>query len=188
LFPFKDSCRSSALCLEWQCRLGAHHPYRKVEELLPFFTRGAASVADNTVARHVLAVGQLVDPSWMYKAPEDVRRTLMERATRDSATSRPIMYISSDAHALRRYVDESWAWSWKMINGLRIWCEDKDSGEIIHLGGEFTWGDCEVVGRRVQSLREAGVMPNHSPEWIKVDAQVAFESERDSCGMASHVR
>jgi hypothetical protein len=87
------------------------------------------------------------------------------------------MYISSDAHALRRYVDESWAWSWKMINGLRIWCEDKDSGEIIHLGGEFTWGDCEVVGRRVQSLREAGVMPNHSPEWIKVDAQVAFVSD-----------
>lgn len=39
---------------------------------------------------------------------------------------------STDAHALRRYVDETWSASWKMVNGIRLWCIDRRSGKVMH--------------------------------------------------------
>ena len=74
--------------------------------------------------------------------------TLQERATQDKDTGRPLLYVSSDAHALRRYVGDTWELPWKMVNGIRVWCEDAKTGQVVHLGGEFTWGNCREVGRR----------------------------------------
>ena len=46
-----------------------------------------------------------------------------------------------------------------MANGLRLWCIDRNNGAIIHLGGEFTWGDCHAVGDIIHWLIETGHLP-----------------------------
>lgn len=152
VFPLHPHCRSSELCLEWECRLGSQLPFRQAEDALRFFTHGATDVEDCTIARHLLAVGGLVDRSWTYRTPEDIARILEDRATRDTETGKPLLYLSTDAHALRRYVDESFDAPWKMINGIRMWCIGRRSGQVIHLGGEYTWGDCHEVAARFRSL------------------------------------
>lgn len=177
LFPFHQACRSSPLCLEWEARLGAQHPFRKAEELFHFFTRGVSTVEDTTISRHMLALSDMVEPSWLYKQPEDIRAALRNKATRDRTTNRPLIYMSTDAHALRRYVGNGWVKNWKMVNGIRIWCEDATTGKIIHLGGEFTWGDCREVGVRVQALITAGVLPNGDEAWTALNAQLVFISD-----------
>ena len=186
LLPHHRSCRSSPLCLEWEARLGSQHPFRKAEEMMHFFTRGASTVEDTTIARHMLALSRMIEPEWLYKKPEDVRRTLRDKATRDKVTGRPLLYVSSDAHALRRYVGDTWARQWKMVNGIRVWCEDAETGQIIHLGGEFTWGDCNEVGARIRALRDAGVLPNDDPAWTELNAQVVFVSD-GSAWLLDHV-
>jgi len=70
-----------------------------------------------------------------------------------------VLYISSDAHLIRRYVDETWQAAWKNVNGIRLWCIDKDTGAIIHLGGEYTTGDCHVVQEGFRWLTDIGVLP-----------------------------
>ena len=177
LLPYHRSCRSSPLCLQWEARLGLQHPFRKAEEMLQFFTRGASTVEDTTIARHMLALSRMVEPDWLYRTPDDIRKTLGEKATRDKVTGRPLIYVSSDAHALRRYVGDTWALQWKMVNGIRVWCEDAHTGQIVHLGGEFTWGDCHEVAERIRALREAGILPNDEPAWQAVDAQIVFVSD-----------
>jgi hypothetical protein len=152
VFPLHPHCRSSELCLEWEARLGSQLPFRQAEDALRFFTHGATDVEDCTIARHLLAVGGLVDRSWTYRTPEDIARILEDRATRDTENHRPLLYMSTDAHALRRYVDETFDAPWKMINGIRMWCIDRRSGQVIHLGGEYTWGDCHEVAARFRSL------------------------------------
>jgi len=69
LFPYHLACRSSPLCLEWEARLGAQHPFRKAEQLLRFFTRGASTIEDTSIARHMLALSSMVDSSWLYRTP-----------------------------------------------------------------------------------------------------------------------
>ena len=177
LLEYHRSCRSSPLCLEWEARLGAQHPFRKAEEMLHFFTRGASTVEDTTIARHMLALSEMIEPEWLYKTPEDVRRTLRQKATRDKTTGRPVIYVSSDAHALRRYVGDTWALHWKMVNGIRVWCEDAATGEIVHLGGEFTWGDCREVGKRIKALVAAGILPNDDAAWQELNAKIVFVSD-----------
>ena len=144
---------------------------------MAFFTRGASTIEDATISRHMLAMSRMVEPEWLYQTPEVIRQTLQDKATRDKVTNRPLLYVSSDAHALRRYVGDTWALQWKMVNGIRVWCEDAETGQIIHLGGEFTWGDCHEVRARVQALCEAGVLPNDDPAWVDFDAQVVFISD-----------
>jgi len=144
--PLHPKTRSSELCLEWESRLGSEHPFRKAQESLSYFTHGAVSLEDTTIARHMVTAARLIDPDWLYRDPAEIRTILEERATRDTKTGQPILYASSDAHALRRYVDETWDAQWKMANGIRLWCVDRNNGAIIHLGGEYTWGDCEEVG------------------------------------------
>ncbi len=179
LLPYHRRCRSTPLCLEWEVRLGAQHPFRKAEEMLQFFTRGASTTEDTTIARHMLALGAMVDPEWLYQTPENVRKTLREKATQDKISGRPLLYVSCDAHALRRYVDDTWALQWKMVNGIRMWCEDAATGRIVHLGGEFTWGDCREVGKRIGDLVAAGVLPNDDAAWKELNAQIVFVS--DAC-------
>lgn len=152
-------CRSSELCLEWETRLGKDFPFRRAQQMLSFFTHEAVSLEDTTIAAHMATVGKLVDPSWLYRTPGEIRTLLSERATRDRETGRPLVYFSTDAHALRRFVDSTWTAAWKMANGLRLWCVDRHTGTVIHLGGEYTWGDCNQVGAIVERLIASGILP-----------------------------
>jgi hypothetical protein len=177
LLSCQRHCRCSPLCLEWESALGAEHPFRSAEEALHFFTRGATTVADNTIAEHAVTVGTLVGRQWLFQTPSEIRSVLLTRATRDRKTNQPLLYFSTDAHALRRYTDETWRWDWKMVNGLRLWCEDAKTGQLIHLGGEFLWGSIETTGQAVKELRAAGILPNDSSDWQAVDARVVFVSD-----------
>jgi hypothetical protein len=177
VLPYQRSCHSSPLCLEWEVRLGAQHPYRGAQEELQFFTHGAVTLEDTTISRHLLRVSTLVDRSWMYLSPEEIREILREQATRDRETRKPIIYASCDAHALRQYVNETWETEWKMANGIRLWCEDRKTGEIIHLGGEFTWGDCHEVSRVFQALIDEGILPADGNYGEGVRAQLAWVSD-----------
>jgi hypothetical protein len=177
VFPYHARCRSSPLCLEWTARLGARMPFRKAEELFACFTRGAGSLEDTTIERHLVTVSSMVTPDWLYLKPETIQETLRNRATRDRKSGRPLLYFSTDAHALRRYANETWNWSWKMTNGIRLWCEDARTGSIIHLGGEFTWGDCREVAERFRTLLSTGILPNDDEAWRAIDPQLVFISD-----------
>lgn len=159
VFPLHQHCRSSELCLEWETRLGCEMPFRHAQQGLTYFTHGAVTMEDTTIASHLLTVSHLVDRSWLYQEHEKIREVLRERATRDLETGKPIIYFSTDAHALRRYVDDTWDAAWKMANGLRMWCVDRRNGAIIHLGGEFTWGDCNIVAEIIDWLVDSGHVP-----------------------------
>jgi hypothetical protein len=64
-----------------------------------------------------------------------------------------------------------------MTNGLRLWCEDARTGKIVHLGGEYSWGDCRDVAARFRELVQVGILPNNSPEWQALDVRVVFVSD-----------
>jgi hypothetical protein len=177
VFPLLPRCHSSDLLLEWETRLGAAHPFRLAQDELGFFTHNAVSLEDTTIARHMKAAAGSVSRSWLYRTKEGIREALRTRATRDGADGRPIVYMASDAHALRRFVDETWDAPWKMANGLRIWCEDKDSGEIIHLGGEYTWGDCNHVNSIFKDLIGLGIVPRDGDYGDGVLAKLVWLSD-----------
>ena len=177
LFPAFSACRSSVLCLEWETRLGSDHPFRAAQQALAYFTHGAVRLEDTTIARHLVRIGQLVTRDDMYRTPEEIREILLERATRDRETGRPLLYLSSDAHALRRFVDDTWAAKWKMTNGIRLWCEDSKTGQVIHLGGEFTWGDCQAVRGIFEDLIARGILPSDGNYSDGVQAQLVWLSD-----------
>jgi len=152
VFPLHPACRSSELCLEWETKLGSQLPFRQAQDGLTFFTHGAAHLEDSTIARHGAVVGAVIDRTWTYRSSAEIREILRTKATRDGATGKPLLYLSTDAHALRRYVDASFDAPWKMVNGIRMWSVDRTNGQILHLGGEYTWGDCQEVARRFASL------------------------------------
>ena len=152
-------CRSSELCLQWECRLDSQQTFRNAQASLAFFTHGATTLEDTSIARHMVTVAEMLDSRWLYRMPEDVRTIVRDRATRDQATGRPLVYLSSDAHLLRRYIDETWAASWKNVNGIRLWCVDATTGANIHLGGEYTMGDCRAVEDAFGWLQDVGVLP-----------------------------
>jgi len=159
LFPLHDKCRSSEVLLEWESLLGSEHPFRRAQTALTYFTHDAVDLEDTTIERHAVAVGAGIPREWLYRPKEQIAAILKDRATRDQDTGRPILYLSTDAHALRRFVDDTWQSAWKMANGIRVWCIDRRSGEVIHLGGEFTWGDCNEVERIVGELQSSGLVP-----------------------------
>ena len=157
--PMLGHCRSTELCLEWECRLGKDLPFRRAQDALRFFSHGAVREEDTTLAAHAVAIGSVVNREWLYRSLPEIRRILKQRATRDKKTKRPIVYLSQDAHAERRYVDETWKVAWKSLNGLRMWAIDRRTGATIHLGGEYTWGDCHEIGRIVGELIADGILP-----------------------------
>jgi hypothetical protein len=159
LFPFYKECRSSELCLEWESRLASQQTFRESEVSLSFFSHGVVKLSDTTIARHTVNVGSIIDRDQLYRSPAEIKKILATQATRDKKTGRPIVYFSTDAHSLRRYIDDTWHGAWKMANGLRIWCIDRKTDQIIHLGGEYTWGDCEAVENIFRSLVESGHLP-----------------------------
>lgn len=174
IFPHQQHCRSSELCLEWESRLGSEHPFRTAQEALTYFTHGAVKLEDTTIARHLVAVGSMVDWSWLYRPVEQIREVLRTRATRDVETGLPIIYASTDAWALRRFVDDTWKAEWRMTNGLRLWCVDQRTGEVVHIGGEYTWGDCKEVERIVRRLIQSGHLPADGDYGDGVVARVAW--------------
>jgi hypothetical protein len=144
---------------------------------LTYFTHGAVRLEDTTIARHLVRLGQLVTRDDMYRTPEEIRAILLEQATRDRETGRPLLNMSSDAHALRRFVDDTWAAKWKMTNGIRLWCEDNKTGQVIHLGGEFTWGDCQEVRAIFEDLIARGILPPDGNYGDDVHAQLVWLSD-----------
>lgn len=177
VFPLHHRCRSSQLCLETETKLGQEMPFRRAQESLSFFTHGAVSLEDTTIEHHMVTISRLIDPTWLYQSPEVIREVLRTRATRDLKTELPLIYLSTDAHALRQLVDESWDARWKMANGLRLWCVDRQSGRIIHLGGEYTWGDCNRVGEIVDWLIRKGYIPADGDYGEGVVATVALPTD-----------
>lgn len=177
VFPLREYTRSSQLLLEWEIRLGSDHPYRHAEEALTFFTHGAVKVEDNTIADHLVKVARLVDRSWCYRPVEEIVDILQHRATRDEKTGRPILYASTDAENLRRYVDETWAAQWKHASGVRLWCEDQRTGALIHLGGEYTWGELDATREVFQWLIDAGRLPADGDYGNGLVAQIVFPSD-----------
>lgn len=159
IFPLVGKCKTSPLCLEWEARLGADHAFRMAQEELAFFTHGATSVEDNTIERHMLKISSAISQDWLYLPSDEIRKVLANRATRDAVSGLPALYMSSDAHSLRRYVSDTWDAQWKMSNGIRLWCIDRHTGETIHLGGEFTWGDCRHVATLFAGLISKGILP-----------------------------
>jgi len=177
VLPLFKHCRSSELLLEWESRLGSDHPFRYAQEALSFYSHGAVSREDTTIARHMVTVGSVVSREWTYRTPEDIAELLLTRATRDPATDRPLLYASSDAHALRTYVDETWDAQWKMANGIRLWCIDRHTGATIHLGGEYTWGNCEKVQEAFEWLRDTGRMPADGRMATGLNVQVVLVTD-----------
>lgn len=177
MFPLRRHIRVTELLLEWEAALAADHPFRKAAEALLFFTHGAVDIEDNTLERHALFVGSALPRSWMYRTVDQIRRILVERATCDANTDLPIVYASTDAHALRRFVDESWTAAWKMSNGIRLWCIDKVTGETIHLGGEYTWATCEGVAELFRDLQQSGHLPVDGDYGDGVRAQIALVTD-----------
>lgn len=177
LFPLHGRCCASELCLEWEAALASDHPFRKAAQALGFFTHGAVDLEDTTIERHAVLVGRQVAREWLYQTPERIREILRDKATRDSKTGRPLVYASTDAHALRRFVDLTWKAPWKMVNGIRLWCIDRDSGETVHLGGEYTWGDCREVARLFSELQQSGHLPADGDYGDGVIAQVVLPTD-----------
>lgn len=177
LFPHYPRMRSSELLIEWECSLAADHPFRKASEALLFFSHGAADVEDTTIERHAVAIGNAVPVDWLYLTPEKIREILRDRAVRDLDTGLPIINASTDAHALKRFVDGNWNPQWKMTNGIRLWATDKNTGETLHLGGEYTWGDCVEVRNRFEWLQERGILPADGDYGEGVVAQIALVTD-----------
>lgn len=159
VFPLRSKCKSSELCLEWEARLASICPYRSAEQLLAFFSHGSTVLQDTTIASHATRVGHAIEQRWLFQSPEVTRGILADDATRDRVTDRPLLYVSNDAHALRRYANESFTARWKMINGLRVWCMDKRTGQVIHIGGQFISGDAHRLSDELKRLIEDGVLP-----------------------------
>ena len=177
LFPMYEHGRSSRMRLEWECALGSEHPFRSAEQAIRFFTHGAVTVSDSTIERHAVAVGRTLTEQWLYRPRSEIIELLSGRATIDALTQRPLVYTSTDAHLLKRYVDDTWTPEWKAINGIRVWCIDRRTGEIIHLGGEFTWGDCGEVAERFVELRRRGILPHDGDYGDGVRAQLVLVTD-----------
>ncbi len=167
-------CRSSDLCLEWEARLARDEVFRGAPAPLSFFTNGAVKLEGTTIARHGVAVGAQVSQDWLFKSPEAIREFLDQRAARHTETGEPLICASTDAHALRRYVDDTWNAEWKIVHGPRAWCVDAKTDKIIHLGGQFTWGPGVEVEKPFIQLRDAGYLPVNGDNGEGMKAQLVF--------------
>lgn len=177
VLPYHGRSRSTPLCLEWESRCGMEHPFRQAQEELNFFTHGSVTLEDTTIANHMVLVASLIERKYLYRNVCEIRELLRDRATRDRLSGRPILYFSSDAHSLPRYAGETWDIEWKNVNGIRLWCEDRATGQIIHLGGEFTWGDCTDVQRIFEALISEEILPADGNYGRNLQAELVWVSD-----------
>ena len=172
VIPYNKRCRSSELCLEFESLLGSDHPFRKAQEALSYFTHGAVELEDNTIARHMNMINSLVDRKWLYRPLDEICEILRKQATLDRKTGKPIVYMSSDAFSATVYEGETWNTCGKMVNGIRLWCINRKDNMIIHLGGEYTWGDCHHVEKIIEELILAGYLPKNGDYGAGVVAEL----------------
>jgi hypothetical protein len=93
--------------VEWEVTLGSQLPFRQAQDSLTFVTHGATTLEDSTIARHGSRIGAVIDTSWTYRCRSDIEEFLRTRTTCNRENDRPLLYLSPDAHAPRRYVDDS---------------------------------------------------------------------------------
>lgn len=177
LFPMYPQSRSSMLCTEWESALAADHPFRQAAAALLFFTHEAVDLEDTTVARHATRVAQRMSRDWLYRTAQGIRTILATKASRDAKTGKPIIYGSTDAHALWMYVDQTWDAGYKMWNGIRLWCIDAETHQIIHLGGDFALDDCRGVAERFRALQTGGQLPANGDYGDGIVAQIVFPTD-----------
>ena len=177
LDPLHAHCHSSIFLLEREVRLGSDHSFRVAQQLMLFYSNDAVDIEDTTIAAHTYAVGRMVKRHYLYRSREDTMEVLRTRATIDRETGRPILYVSTDGHILRRFIDETTLGAWKNANGLRLWCVDRYTGEIIHIGGEYTWGNCEVVEKIVKELISEGLLPADGDYGDGLVARIAWVTD-----------
>ncbi|MCP5070848.1 MAG: hypothetical protein GY946_30145 [bacterium] len=60
-------------------------------EALLFFSHGAADVEDTTIETHAVLVGGGIPADWLYRTPTAIRECLVQHATCDAKTGRPII-------------------------------------------------------------------------------------------------
>lgn len=177
VFPLYPRCHSSRLLLRWETTLGSRLPFREVQRMLELLTHGAVSLHDTTVAAHCAQVAVVVGREHMYFAPDKMRQTLRERAVCDSETGLPIVHFSCDGHAERLLDADTWSRNWRSLNGIRIWCIDRETGRSIHLGGEFIVGDCHAVSKAFENLNDLGILPFNGDYGDGVHAQLVFVAD-----------
>ena len=153
--------------------------FRLAADELLWATGGLADIEDSRIAAHAVAIGRQIDRSFMYRKPEDIREILKERATRRRGGG-PIVYVSTDATALRRFVDDTTYRGWRMSNGTRVWCVDRFTGEAIHLGGEYTWEDCRAVVAALEDLDRLRILPKDGKYGQDCQATVCVISDGSS--------
>lgn len=169
-------CKSTEALLRLEATIGSEVAFRKAQSLLTLVTHGAVKVHDSTIAKHCGVLAGAVGREWLYEKPSRIREILLERATRDEDNGRPLVFFSSDGHAERLYQDETFKRGWNMVNGLRIWAIDKDTGRAIHLGGEFVVGDCNDIAAVFEELNRLGILP-FDGYWGEVQAQLVFVAD-----------
>jgi len=139
VFPLHPECRSSELLLEWESRLGCQLPFRQAEASMDFFSHGVVRIEDTTISRHLDAVGSVLDRSWTCRTPRKVAKLLANRTTRDLESGKPLLYISCDAHALRRaelgggstWVGTRRAWRCKRRLVTMVWAGAAFGGRVF---------------------------------------------------------
>lgn len=157
--PSLGKCRSSLTLLKLEVALGSRVPFRQAEGMLSLVTHGEVAVHDTTIASHCVTVASALDRRWFYESPEVFMNVLRRRAILDKRTGKPLIFVSSDAHAQRFYEGDTWDRGWKMVNALRVYTLDRRTHQIIHLGGEFIVGDCRAVGAVLDDLNDRGILP-----------------------------
>lgn len=167
-------CRSSRLLLQFEMLVGSSMGFRRAQSMLTMLTHGAVTTHDTTIAAHMVATSKAISRTWLYRTPDEIRSTLRDRAALDEQTQRPILYFSTDQHAERVYTGMTWSSQWSMLNGIRVWCTDRDTGELIPLGGEFIVGDCTCVEAAFRELIKAGILPEDGDYGDGVTAQYVF--------------
>ena len=175
LLPSKH-CRSTMLLLKMEAAVGSRVPFRQAESFLSLVTHGHVKLHDSTIAAHNKIVAQAVDQKWLYKTPAAIQELLRTRATLDTDTGKPIVCFSSDAHAERLYTEDTFERGWKMLNGIRIWIIDSQTGRLIHLGGEFVVGDCHDLASTFDALNTLGILPFNGC-WGEAQAQLVFVAD-----------
>ena len=126
--PLLGRCRSSYPCLEWAAGLGKNLPFRRAQNAVALFSDWAVEEDEATIAAHPVAVGGMLDRQWPCRPLHEIPPVLDERATRDKETGPRVVYLSTDARAERRCVDETWSAAWKSANDLRLWTVDRRRG------------------------------------------------------------
>ena len=80
LFAYRDA--DAGACARGGVPAAPGLPFRQAKASLEFFTHSAAPVEDTPIARLLVAVGGLLDPTWTLQSSDTIRNILAKHATR----------------------------------------------------------------------------------------------------------